>query len=61
MRGKQIRLYDQGGTWFAIISGPYEQPQNPELELDTALLSPEQSVQKILIELERAGLLSIRR
>ncbi len=46
---------------FTGISDPYEQPQNPELELDTALLSPEQSVQKILIELERAGLLSIRR
>ena len=46
---------------FTGISDPYEEPQNPEVELDTADLSPEQSVQQILIELERLGLLSIRR
>jgi len=46
---------------FTGISDPYEKPQTPELELDTDELSPEQSVQQILIELERMGLLSIRR
>ena len=46
---------------FTGISDPYEEPENPEVELDTAELSPEKSVQQILIELERMGLLSIRR
>jgi len=46
---------------FTGISDPYEAPEQAELELDTAELSPEQSVQNILIELERMGLLSIRR
>ena len=46
---------------FTGISDPYEPPEHAELVLDTAELSPEQSVQNILIELERMGLLSIRR
>ncbi len=46
---------------FTGISDPYEAPENPELELDTQSLSPEESVQKILIELECMGLLAIQR
>jgi sulfate adenylyltransferase len=46
---------------FTGISDPYEAPEQPELVLDTAELSPEESVQRILIELERMGLLSIVR
>lgn len=33
---------------FTGINAPYEKPQNPELHLDTAALSVEQSVQKII-------------
>lgn len=46
---------------FTGISDPYEEPENPELVLDTQNLSPEESVQKILIELECMGLLAIQR
>jgi len=46
---------------FTGISDPYEAPEQPELILDTQLLSPEESVQKILIELGRMGLLAIQR
>ncbi len=46
---------------FTGISDPYEAPENPELILDTQQLSPEESVQKILIELECMGLLAIER
>ncbi len=46
---------------FTGISDPYEAPEKPELILDTQTLSPEESVQKILIELECMGLLAIQR
>lgn len=46
---------------FTGISDPYEAPEKPELDLDTQKLSPEESVQKILIELECMGLLAITR
>lgn len=46
---------------FTGISDPYEAPETPELELDTQSLSPEESVQKILIKLESMGLLTITR
>lgn len=46
---------------FTGISDPYEAPEKPELELDTQMLSPEESVQKALIELERMGLLAVQR
>jgi sulfate adenylyltransferase len=40
---------------FTGISDPYEEPSNPDLCLDTSDLSPEESVQKILLHLEREG------
>ncbi len=46
---------------FTGISDPYEAPEKPELDLDTQMLSPEESVQKVLIELERMGLLAVER
>ena len=46
---------------FTGISDPYETPENAELVLDTQELSPEESVQEILIKLECMGLLTIQR
>lgn len=43
---------------FTGISAPYEAPQNPELVLDTAALSLEQSVNALLEFLEKQGKLS---
>ncbi len=42
---------------FTGISSPYEPPENPELRLDTSILTPEQAVQRILLKLESMGLL----
>lgn len=46
---------------FTGISDPYEEPERAELTLDTSQLSPEQSVQEILLKLEHLGLISVRR
>lgn len=46
---------------FTGISDPYEEPERAELTLDTSKLSPEQSVQEILLKLEHLGLISVRR
>jgi sulfate adenylyltransferase len=46
---------------FTGISDPYEVPEEAELTLNTAELSPEQSVQEILLKLENMGLISVRR
>ena len=43
---------------FTGISDPYEEPESPELELDTARLSPGESVQEILLYLEKEGYLA---
>ena len=40
---------------FTGISDPYEDPENPEIPLDTTDLSPEESAQKIILFLEREG------
>lgn len=45
---------------FTGISDPYEAPEDPELRLDTSRLAPEESVQEIILKLERMGLISIR-
>ena len=42
---------------FTGISDPYEVPEDAELSLDTAELSPEESVQEILLMLEKEGYL----
>lgn len=46
---------------FTGISDPYEEPEHAELTLDTSKLSPEESVQEILLKLEHLGLISVRR
>ena len=40
---------------FTGISDPYEDPENPEIPLDTTDLSPEESAQQIILYLEREG------
>ncbi len=40
-------------TEFTGISDPYEEPENPELVLDTAKEDPEESVEKIIEYLEK--------
>jgi bifunctional enzyme CysN/CysC len=42
---------------FTGISSPYEEPQNPELVVETDLQSTEDIVDKIMAELERRGIL----
>lgn len=43
---------------FTGIDSPYEAPEQPELELDTARFSPEQCVRTVLAYLEEHGLLN---
>ncbi|RMF97055.1 MAG: adenylyl-sulfate kinase, partial [Gammaproteobacteria bacterium] len=40
---------------FTGISDPYEEPQNPELRIDTVGLSPELAAHRILVKLESMG------
>src|SRR5437588_10587527 len=41
------------------ISDPYEEPESPELRLETLQLAPEESVQLILEKLEQLGCLGV--
>ena len=43
---------------FTGISSPYEAPENPELRIDTASLSPEEAASEIVKFLERKGRLA---
>ena len=45
---------------FTGVSDPYEVPRDAELVLDTAALTPEEAVTRILRDLESRGLLSRR-
>ncbi len=40
---------------FTGISDPYEQPENPELTIDTEGMPPEQAAQKVILTLEKLG------
>ena len=42
---------------FTGISSPYEEPENPELHIDTTALSSEQAAEQIVEALEKRGLL----
>ena len=44
---------------FTGVSDPYEEPQAPELEIDTGNVSVEEAVEEILEELNRRGILRI--
>jgi sulfate adenylyltransferase len=43
---------------FTGISDPYEEPEAPEMRIDTTDIHPERAVQKILLKLEHLGYLS---
>ena len=40
---------------FTGISDPYEEPEDADVVIDTADLSPEESAQQIILHLEREG------
>ena len=42
---------------FTGVNDPYEIPDNPELIIDTESMTPEESVQKVMIFLEKEGLI----
>ncbi|MDJ0951965.1 MAG: bifunctional sulfate adenylyltransferase/adenylylsulfate kinase [Alphaproteobacteria bacterium] len=42
---------------FTGIDDPYEEPENPELEISTGNQSPEEAAQRILLKLEGMGLI----
>ncbi|QKK02407.1 MAG: bifunctional sulfate adenylyltransferase/adenylylsulfate kinase [Pseudomonadota bacterium] len=43
---------------FTGISDPYEEPEAPDLRIDTSHISPDHAVQQILLKLEHLGYLS---
>lgn len=52
------KLADEGKLkGFTGIDDPYEEPENPELVIETDKETPEQSVQRILLKLEELGYL----
>ena len=46
---------------FTGISDPYEDPEDPELRIDTAECAPDEAVQRIILKLEQMGLIAITR
>ncbi len=40
---------------FTGVSDPYEEPENPELRIDTEGMAPEESAQKVILALEKLG------
>jgi sulfate adenylyltransferase len=40
---------------FTGISDPYEEPENPEVRINTDGLSPDQAAQQVILKLERLG------
>ena len=44
---------------FTGISDPYEVPNDAEMVIDTAKLSPEEAAQAILLHLEREGFIGV--
>jgi sulfate adenylyltransferase len=40
---------------FTGISDPYEEPENPEVRIDTVELSPDLAAHRILVKLESMG------
>jgi sulfate adenylyltransferase len=42
---------------FTGISDPYEEPEDPELRIDTQSLSPDLAAHQVLVKLESLGFL----
>src|SRR5437763_3595367 len=52
------KLADEGKLkGFTGVDDPYEEPENPELVIETDKETPEQSAQRILVKLEELGYL----
>ncbi|MHB1544808.1 MAG: bifunctional sulfate adenylyltransferase/adenylylsulfate kinase [Gammaproteobacteria bacterium] len=45
---------------FTGVSDPYEVPENPDLDLDTTGMTPEEAAQRIMLKLEHLGYLGPR-
>ena len=45
---------------FTGISSPYEEPQNPEINVDTGILDLDNCVRKVILELEERGIINIK-
>ena len=45
---------------FTGVDSPYEQPESPEIVLDTTAMSPEESAERILVHLCAAGIFDVR-
>lgn len=43
---------------FTGNDDPYETPSNPALSIDTSSLSPEESIQRVLLKLESLGFIA---
>ena len=43
---------------FTGINDPYESPENPDLKIDTEHMTPEESVQEVILFLEKKGLIN---
>jgi sulfate adenylyltransferase len=44
---------------FTGVSDPYEEPENPELRIDTTEHEPDESARLVVAKLEQLGLLGI--
>ncbi|EQD58603.1 adenylylsulfate kinase, partial [mine drainage metagenome] len=42
---------------FTGVNHPYEIPENPDLDLDTTRMTPEEAAQRIMLKLEHLGYL----
>ena len=52
------KLADEGKLkGFTGVDDPYEEPENPELVVETNKEAPEQSAERILLKLEELGYL----
>jgi sulfate adenylyltransferase len=43
---------------FTGVSDPYEEPENPEMRIDTSGISIDQAAQQVLLKLESLGYLT---
>ena len=44
---------------FTGISDPYEEPENPELRIDTQGITPEEAAQRVILTLEKLGYIKL--
>jgi sulfate adenylyltransferase len=44
---------------FTGVSDPYEEPENPEMRIDTSAISIDQAAQQVLLKLENLGYLGV--